>query len=341
MLPWVECPSLNLRLDVSPVDRIAMIPDAVVQRSRELLAAVQAEIPGGKQWLADVVHLRTRYRFLAETKANANRVGVNWRDLTLANLSYELVVGMFACSTIVLPTATGPVLARNMDFWPEKWLARASVLMRFTRGDQLAFVNAGWPGAIGVVSGLSARGFAVVLNAVGSFGGIDKQGYPVLLHLRRVVEDAASFDAAVEWLSSERLSAGALFTVAGTENHQRVVVERTPTKFALRRPSGDEPLITTNDYRMLSATGAKTAHQLLQTSCSRYDSLCRCFTTHQPTEPVDDARFLYALTDPSVKQSITAQHMIFRPRDNSARLFAPRNLVCDDEPTDSIALRTA
>ena len=98
MLPWVECPSLNLRLDVSPVDRIAMIPDAVVQRSRELLAAVQAEIPGGKQWLADVVHLRTRYRFLAETKANANRVGVNWRDLTLANLSYELVVGMFACS---------------------------------------------------------------------------------------------------------------------------------------------------------------------------------------------------------------------------------------------------
>ena len=57
MLPWVECPSLNLRLDVSPVDRIAMIPDAVVQRSRELLAAVQAEIPGGKQWLADVVHL--------------------------------------------------------------------------------------------------------------------------------------------------------------------------------------------------------------------------------------------------------------------------------------------
>ncbi len=330
MLPWIECPSLSLNLDVSPIDRIAMVPDTVVQRSRELLAAVQTQISGGKRWLADAVHLRTCYRFLAETKANANRVGVDWRDLTLANLSYELVVGMFACSTIVLPTATGPVLVRNMDFWPEKWLARASVLMRFTRGDRLAFVNAGWPGAIGVVSGLSARGFVVVLNAVGNFGGIDKLGYPVLLHLRRVVEDATSYDAAVEWLSSERLTAGALFTVAGAKNHQRVVVERTPTKFALRRPFGDEPLITTNDYRMLSVTGATTAHQLLQTSCSRYDSLYRFFAAHQPTDQVDEGRLLYALTDSSVKQSITAQHMIFRPREQTARLFAPRDLVCDE-----------
>ncbi|MFM9960453.1 MAG: hypothetical protein ACKV2Q_04425 [Planctomycetaceae bacterium] len=69
-------------------------------------------------------------------------------------------------------------------------------MIRFTRGGELAFANAGWPGAVGIVSGLSARGFAVALNAVG--GGSDMLGYPVLLHLRRVIEEAPDFDGAVD-----------------------------------------------------------------------------------------------------------------------------------------------
>ncbi len=328
MLPWVECPSLTLNLDLSPEVRIAGASDELMERSRELLAAVQAEIPGGQRWLADAVQLRTAYRFLAETKANARRVGADWRDLTLANLSYELVVGMFACSTIALATAAGPVLARNMDFWPEKWLARASTLMRFTRGGELAFVSAGWPGAIGVVSGMSAKGFAVVLNAVG--GGSDKLGYPVLLHLRRVLEDAESFDAAVDWLAAERLTAGALFTVVGTENSQRVVVERKPSAFVLRRPVGDEPLVTTNDYRLLNASEHGSIEMLLQTSCSRFDSLSQLFAKHLVTDEIGDSELLYVLTDPRIKQTITAQHMIFRPREMLSRLFAPRGLLCED-----------
>lgn len=329
MVPWIECPSLDLNLDLPPGERFREVSDELIERSRQLLQAVQQEISGSARWLAHVVHLRTNYRFRAEAIAMGKRVGVDWRDITLANLSYELVVGMFACSTIVLPTATGPVLARNMDFWPEKWLARASTLIRHRRQGKLAFANAGWPGAIGVVSGLSARGFAVVLNAVGDFGGINKLGYPVLLHLRRVLEDADSFDSAVDWLASEKLAAGALFTVAGTENHQRVVVERTPTRSVLRRPVGDQPLVTTNDYRMLGKSPAHAEHELLATSCSRFDCLWRQFQAHLPSDSVEDARLLYALTDPSVRQSITAQHMIFRPREQSVRLFVPRDLVED------------
>lgn len=328
MPPWVECPSLTLNLHLPPEERIAGTPDDLMERSRQLLAAVQAEISGGQRWLADAVHLRTTYRFLAETKANAQRVGVDWRDLTLVNLSYELVVGMFACSTIALATASGPVLARNMDFWPEKWLARASTLMRFTRGVEIAFVSAGWPGAIGVVSGMSAKGFAVVLNAVG--GGSDKLGYPVLFHLRRVLEDAECFEAAVDWLASERLTAGALFTVVGTENHQRVVVERKPSAFVLRHPIADEPLVTTNDYRLLNASKDGSIEMLLQTSCSRFDALSQLFAKHHATDEVGDSQLLYALTDSRVQQTITAQHMIFRPRKMLSRLFAPRGLVCED-----------
>ena len=335
MTPWIECPSLDLDLSLPLAERFRNIPEELLDRSRQLLQAVQREISGSARWLAPIVHLRTANRFRAEAVAMSQRVGVDWRDLTLANLSYELVIGLFGCSTVALATSTGPLLARNMDFCPEVWLARASVLLRFRRGESPAFVSAGWPGAIGVVSGLSSRGFAVVLNAVAGFDRLNKLGYPVLLHLRRVLEEANGFDQAVSWLASKRLTTGALFTVVGTENHQRVVVERTATRCVLRKPAGDEPLVTTNDYRLLGECSVKIGHQLAATSCSRFDALRRFFDSHRASDTVDDTRLLYALTEPSVRQSITAQHMIFRPREQSARLFAPRDLVEGGEQAPS------
>src|SRR5207237_1931878 len=118
------------------------------------------------------------------------------------------------------------------DWWPEDLLAQSSYLVRCSRRGEFAFANAGWPGAIGVVTGLSARGFAVVLNAVIGPEGIRKTGYPVLLHLRRVLEDARDFDDALRLLSEQTLAAPALFTLAGRDNAQRVVLERTPTRHA-------------------------------------------------------------------------------------------------------------
>src|SRR6185436_13361526 len=115
------------------------------------------------------------------------------------------------------------------------------------RNGDFQFANAGWPGAAGVVTGMSARGFAVVLNAVIGPEGHSRLGYPVLLHLRRVLEDAPDFDTARRWLCDQRLTVSALFTLVGRENDQRVVIERTPTRHAERWSCGNQPLITTND----------------------------------------------------------------------------------------------
>src|SRR5262249_37922713 len=144
------------------------------------------------------------------------------RDVVLANISYDLVLSAFGCSTVALPTPSGPVVARNMDWWPEDLLAQASYLVRYHRNGVLQYANAGWPGAIGVGTGLSGRGFALVLNAVSGTEGVRKTGYPVLLHLRRVLEDARDFDEALRLLTEQRLAAPALLTLVGRENEQRV-----------------------------------------------------------------------------------------------------------------------
>jgi hypothetical protein len=214
-----------------------------------------------------------------------------------------------------------------MDWWPEDVLAQCSYLIRFSRGGTFQFANAGWPGAIGVVTGLSARGFAVVLNAVLSPEGMSKTGYPVLLHLRRVLEDAASFEAALRMLAEQRLAAPALFTLVGSRNEERVVVERTPTRHALRWAERDAPLVATNDYRQLAAPSAGTGMEIYETTCHRYEALTRFFACHRPDREVEDAALLYVLSDPDVIQGITAQHIILRPRQGTVRLFVPRRLL--------------
>ena len=330
MLPWIERPTIDLDLDKPVERRLDDIPDEAVGGGRRLLDAVMKEVPLPARLLADYVRVKTHNRFHREARAFARRAGVSWRKVTLANVSYDLAIMVLGCSTVALPSPHGPVVARNMDWLPEDVLAQTSYLLRCYRRGELAWANAGWPGAIGVVTGLSARGFAVVLNAVTSPEGCDKTGYPTMLHLRRVLEDADGFDSALEMLKEQRLAAPCLLTLAGTENHQRVVIERTPKRHALRWAKPDRPLFTTNDYRLLYSPQDGDEGQVGQTSCSRYDALAHFFGEHDARHKIDESTLLYALTDPAVIQEITAQHVIMHPRSQMIRLFVPRRLVAGD-----------
>jgi hypothetical protein len=327
MVPWLERPAIDINSALPASRRYDGIPAEALALGRRLLDGVLQEVPYAARLFADWARLRTANRFQAEAVAVARQVEASWRDVMLANLSYDLVLARLGCSTVALPTPDGPVVARNMDWWPEDLLARASYLIRFSHHGELRFINAGWPGSIGVVTGLSARGFAVILNAVTCAEGVRKTGYPVLLYLRRVLEDARDFDAALGMIAEQKLAAPALITVVGTRNDQRVVVERSPTRAALRWPAGDQPLIATNEYRALVQSGESKLGVLAHTACSRYDALNRFFAGHRGDQDIEDAGLLYILSDPAVLQSITAQHIILRPRRAEARLFVPSRLM--------------
>ena len=204
MTPWVERPTITLDLARVRRSQPPDLPPDAIASSKALLGEVMASIPPKARFLAYLLALRTGNRFGREFQAAAQLIHGDPRDIALANLSYDLVVGALGCSTVVLPTPDGPVVARNMDWWPEGPLARASYVIRYTEGDTWKFSSAGFPGAVGVVTGLSARGFAVILNAVTTPDPVCKTGYPVLLHLPRVLEYAAGFDDAVAILSKQR-----------------------------------------------------------------------------------------------------------------------------------------
>ena len=332
--PWIERPTIILDADVPIGRRFENVPVDAVDHARELLSAIRAELPAGALKLANLVRARTANRFQSEFVALAKMIAGDWREVLLANVSYDLVLSSFGCSTLALPTASGPVLARNMDWWPEEILARCSYIMRWERGGggdgSLDFCNVGWPGAVGLVTGLSGRGFALALNAVVGPENSNRLGYPVLLHLRRVIEDAKDFDDALQRLTNQTLAAPALITLVGVENEQRVVIERSPRKSAVRWGEENSALITTNDYRVLFKTETHDFSEIYRTTCSRYDALCRFFADVDSARDVPDEQLLYVLTDDSVIQGITAQHVIIRPKTQSVRLFVPRRLTPEE-----------
>lgn len=333
MTPYVECPSFSIDLDLPMRKRYSNVPQSELERGARLLSAIMAEVPAGARYLADGVRLLTRGRFHSEFVALADRIGSDWRSVTLANLTYDLVMTIFGCSTLALATSDGPVLARNMDFFPEDILAQTSALIYLNRKGKLDFANAGWPGTVGIVTAMSSKGFAVALNAVTCSEGTRKTGYPVLLYLRKVFDDATGFDHAVLMLTKQTLASPCLLTVIGTENHQRIVLERTPTRCVARTPDGDKPLVTTNNYRLFedkprdSRQAPSPSDALYQTTCRRFDNLSSAFADHAPTQSATDEELLYHLTDAGILTEITAQHVIMRPRQQAIRMFVPRRFV--------------
>lgn len=328
-IPWVECPTVEVDLDLPVKERFAPLPKPLLQASRCLLESIMSEIPPGYDRVGDLVRLRTLGRFDGEIRTLAQLVGAQWRKIAIANVSYDFTLMRLGCTTVVFPTPEGPVVARNMDWWPEDRLAWASSLVHYKRKGEVVFSNAGWTGFTGVVTGQSSRGFAVIMNAVWGDEAPAKTGYPVMLHVRRVLEDARDFDHALELLSKTRLLAPVLFTLVGTENHQRVVIERSPRRHALRWGEEGKPLTTTNDYRLLEPPKTSNCSEVFQTTCFRYDYITEHFEKNRCGGCVPaDEQLLCLLSDEHVAQTITAQHVILHPRQNRVRLFVPRKLLC-------------
>jgi hypothetical protein len=155
----------------------------------------------------------------------------------------------------------------------------------------------------------------VVLNAVGC-ERLHPQGYPMLLFLRHLIDHATDFDDAVRMASTTPLLASGLITLAGTKNDQRAVVERSPTRAAVRRAEGARPLVTTNHCRALYANGDY---------CERYQALSR-WAEQLPLRPSAE-ELVALLLQPPLNNDITAQHIVMHPASETMRMWVPTRLL--------------
>ncbi len=136
--------------------------------------------------------------------------------------------------------------------------------------------------------------------------------------IRRVLDEASTFAEALDALRDAPITSDALLLLTGTRPGEMAVIERTPTRSAVRGPS-EGFIEVTNDYRRIDVT--TTVHGALGASSCRRSQRLGTLLAFEPPSSTDDAFRL--LSDAGVKMGITVQHMVLHARSGRCDVRLP------------------
>jgi hypothetical protein len=136
-------------------------------------------------------------------------------------------------------------LARNFDFEAGDVFDRDKVVFLVREPGRIPFASVGWPGFVGVVSGMNREGVAMVVH--GGRGSTPRaEGIPVVFSLREALATARSTEEAVKILASHEVMVSHIVIVTDASG-DTAVVERAPGVPAFVRRSKTR-LATTNHF---------------------------------------------------------------------------------------------
>jgi predicted choloylglycine hydrolase len=277
--------------------------------ARELLGVYQRDLGLQAELVTELSRPAVRAEYWEEMQGIASRAGVRIEEVVCGNLYYDaLKAVLVGCTAFAVDTPTGPLHARNLDWWSENdSLRRHTTQTRFVGARAGEFTTVGWPGFVGVFSGVAPNRFAITLNAVISDEPL-QMGAPVVFALRQVLEEAVSFESALQTLQTLPLASDSLLLLTGIRQGEMAVIERTPSRAEVRLAENG-CIFVTNDYRKMH-TGLRSVESELQaTACGRYHRISGLVASEAPKDATECFRYL---NDPAVRMGITVQQMVFQ-----------------------------
>lgn len=255
------------------------------------------------------------------------------RDLVICGNTFFDLKKIFACSAVLLEkersSTGGPLLARNLDYPSLGYIHEYSLVTVYRPRGKLAFVSVGFPGLIGVLSGMNEEGLALgVLEVFDASTGqthFDRSGVPYGLCLRRVLEEARSIEEARKLLLGMKRTT--TINVAVADRNAAGVLEISPERVVLRS-STKGFCATTNHFCSAELKAAKPAN--INRSFERFARLQQIEKIEKRQSPEDLRRHLDAVN----LGSLTLQTMIFEPA--TLRL----HLACGKVPSSAYPLET-
>jgi isopenicillin-N N-acyltransferase like protein len=114
--------------------------------------------------------------------------------------------------------------------------ARLPVVTLARPDGRVAWAGVGWPGTLGVVTGINANRIAVLVNPTRT-GEVraTRTARPIAMLARTVLENAKTLDDAIKLVEGTPTLGAAIFTLVDGTTGTWVIVERTPTKAILER----------------------------------------------------------------------------------------------------------
>jgi isopenicillin-N N-acyltransferase-like protein len=225
--------------------------------------------------------------------------------LIMLNGLFE-IYEVFNCAAFLVEperSATGEMLfGRNFDFDNYGCLDRLSLVTVCRPEGRHAFASVGFPGWVGVPSGMNDAGLAVA--SLGAYGAADDSpefnplGTPLYLTFRRILEECSTVEEAEKLLEGGKFATRMILSACDTR--RAVVFEITPKNVVVRRAE-DHLLASTNSFRSAKLRVSKDSEQ--------YAKLQKYW---EQKEPLGRSDVEQAMRD--VARSDTLHTMIFEPK---------------------------
>jgi len=244
--------------------------------------------------------------YVAELKALGEASGVGRTGAVFANTFTDTCRALFCSVAIVSGGASrdGRLLfARNLDFPSLDILHKATVLavVHHSEKGRRSFVSVGWPGAVGVVTGMNDAGLCLATLVSVSQKGV-KLGMPYAMMLRQILEQCSTPQEALKLVErTPRTSANNLAIAA--PGAEPLVIEYTPEKVGARG-AADGVLLATNHFRTPALAPGPVA------ACARFETLERL--TARDHGRIDVAS-LEKMLGAVHQNDMTLQSMVFEP----------------------------
>ncbi|MCB7130210.1 MAG: hypothetical protein J3T61_11805, partial [Candidatus Brocadiales bacterium] len=168
------------------------------------------------------------------------------------------------------------------------------------------FKSVGWPGYVGVLSGIAEGRFSATINYAPARSV--RAQWPPSFALRWVFENCETFDEAVEDLINTQMAAPVFIMLVGTEPNEAVVIEHTGTDAYCRYMRGGV-LTLSNHYVKKENKHLNERDEIL--SRSRYR--CALNAGRNAGSP-RISRMIDVLGEEPVLNELTAQQMAFVPK---------------------------
>jgi hypothetical protein len=204
-------------------------------------------------WLGEKLVRQLPEEYRREMEAIARGAGLDRRRLVLGNTLFD-IKKIVACSALLVEpgrSATGgPLVGRNLDYPSLGYAHEYGLVTVYRRGNgKFAFASIGFPGLVGVLSGMNEKGLTVAVLEVFQAGvfnrRLDVGGVTYGVCIRRLLESCATIDEALAAL--KRLRRTTMYNlVLGDAN--RVATFEVTTRRVVERRSYHGACLCTNHF---------------------------------------------------------------------------------------------
>jgi isopenicillin-N N-acyltransferase like protein len=171
---------------------------------------------------------------------------------TMFDMKNDIGGALFGCSAMIVEpgrSATGrPLFGRNLDYPTLGYVQEYSLVTVYRQPGKHAFAAVGFPGLVGVLSGMNDAGLSLAVLEVYApkeKPAFDPEGLPYAVCYRRLLEECTTVDEAEKLLKS--LKRATTSNLAVCDRNGGAVFEVTPTK-VVRRPADHGVCNCTNHF---------------------------------------------------------------------------------------------